>query len=80
MGVTAASEGAVSEATARVVLHGDASPVVEGRSQALRARLAHLDATGLAASFGDRRDAGQSPQGVIVSRSDGVMSQIALQR
>ena len=47
----------------RVVLHGDAGPVVEGVGEAIVAGLAAHDGAALSGSLGHRRDPCQTSQG-----------------
>jgi hypothetical protein len=48
--------------------------VVESFAKATGAGLSHFDAARFSAAFGDRRDAAQSPQGVVISAPERLRS------
>lgn len=73
MSAAPGSEGGIPGLAASVVLGCDPGPVVDRRSQSMRAGLSHFHPTGFSAPLGDRGDPGQSADGVIISRLDGLM-------
>ena len=73
MSAAPGSEGGIPGLAASVVLGCDPGPVVDRRSQSMRAGLSHFHPTGFSAPLGDRGDPGQSVDGVIISRLDGLM-------
>ena len=62
MRMTSGAQGGVAASASGIVLGGHSCPMVDGCSQPVGASLSHLDATGLAASFGDRSHPGQRAQ------------------
>ena len=67
MSAAAFAQFGVFCAASRIVLHGDARPVVEGIGEAVVAGLAAHDDATLAGTLGDRRDPCQTSQGGIIS-------------
>jgi len=71
MAVTALSQSDVLGVAARIVLHGDARPVVKGILEPRITSESSRDDAALAGALGDRRGPTKSPQGVIVSSLEG---------
>jgi hypothetical protein len=69
--VATSAPGGVFLAAARVALHGDAGPVVGGVGEAVVGGLAAEHDPRLAGSLGDRRDATQTAERVVVSSLQG---------
>src|SRR5262249_42105043 len=67
MAVSALAQRRVLPAAGGIMLNGDPCPVIDGFLQALVAGMSPDDDAALAAAAGDRGDAGQHPQGVVVS-------------
>jgi hypothetical protein len=72
MGVATLSQLGIASSAQLVMLDRDARPMVDGGAQAEMAGLAHEDHAALAAAPGDRRDAAQATQAVIVSSLQGL--------
>ncbi len=74
MAVTAETQGGVLSAAARIVLHGNACPVVESVPEPRITGEPSRDDAGLSGTLGDRSSATKRPQGVIVSSLEGFPS------
>jgi hypothetical protein len=72
--VTTLSQSSVLGAAARIVLSGDARPMVEGIPEPRITGESSRDDTAFAGALGDRRSATKGPQGVIVSSLEGFPS------
>ena len=72
--VTAEAQSGVLGATARIVLYGNACPVVESILEPRIAGEPSRDDAALSGTLGDRSSATKSPQGVIVSSPEGFPS------
>jgi hypothetical protein len=69
--VTTASQFGVLCAAARIALHGDAHPMVEGAGEAVLAGLSPDDDAALAGPLGDGRNSSQTTQGGVISSLQG---------
>ena len=74
LAVTAEAQSGVLGAAARIVLHGNASQVVEGILEPRITRETSRDDAALSGTLGDRSSATKSPQGAIVSSLEGFPS------
>ena len=72
MTVAAGAKGCVFRLASRVVLHGDACPMVDGVAQANVGGLAHEHDAALAGSLGDGSHARQASKRSIVSPLHGL--------
>src|SRR3954464_6209128 len=72
MTVAAGAKGRVFRLASRVVLHGDAGPVVDGIAQADVGGLAHEHDATLAGSLGDGSYARQASKRLVVSPLQGL--------
>ena len=72
--VTAEAQSGVLGAAARIVLHGNACPVVESVLEPRITCEPSRDDAALSGTLGDRSSATKSPQGVIVSSLEGFPS------
>ena len=72
MAVAAGAKSPVFRLASRVVLHGDARPVVDGVTQADVGGLAHEHEAALAGSLGDGSDARQTAKRLVVSPLQGL--------
>ena len=72
MAMTSASQFGVFGAAARIVLHGDTGPMVDGVGEAVVAGLSSDDDAALSGPLGDRRDSCQTAQGGVVSSLQGI--------
>ena len=72
--VTAQAQSGVLGATARIVLHGNACPVIESVLEPRITGEPPRDDAALSGTLGDRSGATKSPQGVIVSSLEGFPS------
>ena len=70
------AQSGILGAAARIVLHGNACPVVESVLEPRIAGEPSRDDAALAGTLGDRGSATKSPQGVIVSSLEGFPSRV----
>lgn len=80
MTVPARSKSCVFGAASRVLLHGDACPMVDAVAEPDVDRLSHEDDAGLSRAFGDRRDTGQTSQSVVISPLQGIGCFVSIRR
>ncbi len=74
MAVTAASQGGIFGFAFRVMLHGDASPMIHGVGEPVMAGLPPDDDAALAGPLGNRRDSGQTAQSGVIAPLQGIPS------
>ena len=72
MTVTSASQGGVLRTASKVVLNGDACPMIHGVGEPVMAGLSSDDDATLARPLGDRRDSCQTAQGGVVTSLQGI--------
>jgi hypothetical protein len=72
--VTAQAQSGALGAAARIVLHGNACPVIESVLEPRITGEPSRDDAALSGTLGDRSSATKSPQGVIVSSPEGFPS------
>ena len=70
--VAAVAEGGVFGAACGIVLHGDVRPMIDGVAEPEVSGEAADDDLALAGAFGDRGDARQAPEGMVVSSLQGI--------
>ena len=72
MAVASAAELGVFRSAARIMLHGDPRPMVDGVGEPVVAGLASDDDAALSGPFGDGRDSCQTAQGGVVPSLQGI--------